>query len=290
LALLLLAAPATSHAANLFLANEGLNIIEEINSSGGEMGPFASSGLSSPVGLAFDSAGSLYVGNNGNSTIVKFTSMGGVLSSNGTVFTSSNLGGPEGMAFDSAGNLYVANDNGNIVKFTSTGGVLSSSGTVIANVGSGAGGLAFDANGNLYVAIESGYGSNASIEKFTLSGGVWTSAGAFGNSASLLSFPLGLAFDSAGNLYVGDQGNSDIVKFNPSGTGAVFSTDVDGPWGLAFDSAGNLYEADNWDNDIEKFPLVGGVLSSNASVFTSSLGGGQTPLHRPTWPFRPGRV
>ena len=90
--------------------------------------------MNSPRGLAFDSAGNLYVSNaanagTGNNTIEKFTP-GGV----GSLFASSGLSTPEGLAFDSAGNLYASNiGNGNptIEKFNSTGtdlGVFASSG------------------------------------------------------------------------------------------------------------------------------------------------------------------
>src|SRR5437870_2761360 len=68
----------------------------------------------------------LYVSNQGNNTIKRFTS-GGV----GSVFASSGLRNPEGIAFDSSGNLYAANyGNNTIEKFNSGGGgsVFSSSG------------------------------------------------------------------------------------------------------------------------------------------------------------------
>jgi uncharacterized repeat protein (TIGR03803 family)/T5SS/PEP-CTERM-associated repeat protein len=264
-ALLLLAALGTSRAGNLFVANYGNNTIEEYSSTGTDLGSFASSGLNCPVGVAFDTNGNLYVADDCNNTIEEYSSTGTDLGS----FTSSGLSGPEGLAFDTNGNLYVANDNGNIVKFTSTGGVLSSGGAVVASVGNNdPQGLAFDTSGNLYVANTAGGSGGAGyIEKFRLVGGVFHSA-AFGNSGSVLNYPVGLAFDSAGNLYVADDGLSDIAKFNSLGAGAVFSTDVN-PEGLAFDSAGNLYEADDSGN-IVKFSSTGGVLNSAGTVFASS--------------------
>lgn len=100
----------------------------------------------------------LYLSNNSDSTIMKFTS-GGVAS----VFASSGLDQPRGLAFDSAGNLYAANlGAGTIEKFT-PGGV----GSVFA--GSGLNrtfGLAFDSAGSLYAANLIG----GTIEKFTPGG------------------------------------------------------------------------------------------------------------------------
>ena len=78
--------------------------------------------------------------------------------------------------------------------------------------------------------------------------------------------PIGLAFDSAGNLYAANYGANTIEKFTPGGVGSVFAnTGLNSPIGLAFDSAGNLYAANYGANTIEKF-TPGGV----GSVFASS--------------------
>jgi DNA-binding beta-propeller fold protein YncE len=64
----------------LYVANTGNNTIVKFT-SGGVASVFANSGLDNPVGLAFDSAGNLYVANAGNSnTIMKFTPSGGKVS------------------------------------------------------------------------------------------------------------------------------------------------------------------------------------------------------------------
>ena len=78
------------------------------------------SGLNSPVDLAFDSAGNLFVADAGTScgsgAIYKFTPAGVR-----TTFAS-GLSAPVGLAFDSAGNLFVADAaSGAIYKFTPTG-------------------------------------------------------------------------------------------------------------------------------------------------------------------------
>lgn len=83
---------------------------------------FASTGGNDPQGLAFDSAGNLYVAYGGTSTIERFSPDGADLG----IFASSGLLGPAGLAFDSVGNLYVANfgslDNtGYIERFTPDG-------------------------------------------------------------------------------------------------------------------------------------------------------------------------
>jgi len=67
---------------------------------------FADTGFDTAYGLAFDSAGNLYVSKFRSSTIEKFSSDG----TNLGVFASTGLSSPHGMIFDRAGNLYVANN------------------------------------------------------------------------------------------------------------------------------------------------------------------------------------
>ena len=65
-----------------------------------------------------------------------------------------------------------------------------------------------------------------------------------------LSDPDGLAFDSAGNLFVaefgeinGGPGTGRIYKFTPDGVRTTFASGLFEPQGLAFDRAGNLFVA-----------------------------------------------
>jgi DNA-binding beta-propeller fold protein YncE len=87
---------------------------------------FASTGLDSPEGLAFDSAGNLYVANADYNTIEKFGT-----NSVGSVFASTGMDSPKGLAFDSAGNLYVAEPLSNTIEEFGTNGV----GSVFASTG-----------------------------------------------------------------------------------------------------------------------------------------------------------
>lgn len=83
--------------AQISKANVLGNTIEKFT-PGGVGSVFASSGLSSPTGLAFDSAENLYAAN-GDSTVEKFTPEGV-----GSLFASSGLSSPEYLAFtDDAG-------------------------------------------------------------------------------------------------------------------------------------------------------------------------------------------
>ena len=203
--------------------------------TGASLGSFAS-GLNNARGLAFDTAGNLYVANGGDGTILEFTPGG-----SRSVFAS-GLNSPCGLSFDAAGNLYTT-DGTKIRRFT-PGGVGSVFATPLAWLGSPSTprGLALDAAGNLYMADE-WYGA---IDKFTSTG----AASIFGYDANV----MGLAFDHAGNLYASALYGSAVVKFTPGGAKSVFAwTDLNYPGGMVFDSAGNLYVADYYGSRIEKF-------------------------------------
>src|SRR5208282_3254014 len=86
--------------------------------------------------------------------------------------------------------------------------------------------------------------------------------------ASGLPNPNGLAFDSAGNLFVsclgGQAGTQIIVKITPSGVQSTFASGLYYPYALAFNSAGDLFEADQNSGNIYEF-TPGGTRSTFAS-------------------------
>src|SRR5579864_9006418 len=63
-----------------------------------------------------------------------------------------------------------------------------------------------------------------------------SSSGPVVQVATGISVPEGLAFDSAGNLYIASQGSNVIDKLSPSGTLTQFASGFDAPIGIGFDS------------------------------------------------------
>src|SRR5947208_16997931 len=92
------------------------------------------------------------------------------------------------------------------------------------------------AGGDLYLADT----NNGTIEQATaIQGG--SSAGDFATS---LKSPYGLAFDSAGYLYV-DEGNPGVItKIAPDGSKTTFANEPGRLNGMAFAPNGNLFVAD----------------------------------------------
>jgi sugar lactone lactonase YvrE len=151
-------------------------------------------------------------------------------------------------------------------------------------------GGAVDSAGNLYIADW----GNARIRKVS-NGTVTTVAGngteGYGGdngpaTSAELSYPIGVAVDSAGNLYVADTYNQRIRKISNGvittvagvGTagfsgdnGAATSAQLNYPYGVAVDSSGNLYIADYGNNRIRK--VSNGVITTVAGTGTAGFAG-----------------
>jgi sugar lactone lactonase YvrE len=228
------------------------------------------SGLSWPRGVAFDSAGNLFVGTssvNGSASqgsVVKITP-DGVQSTFATMDCCDTF--PSGLAFDSGGNIFVNvlhTSSFEIDKFTPDG-VQSTFADPPGVIGFG---LAFDSAGNLCTGVNFESGP-AQIWKYLPDGTPSVFATASSPSYSFND----LAFDRFGNLFVSagnGLGQCLIVMYAPNGTESTFATGINSVRGLAFDNAGNLFVADVLGGNILKF-TVGGTMT----VFASGIAGPQ---------------
>lgn len=305
---------------NLYVADTNNYTIRKITPSGVVTTLAGSAGLvgntngtgsaarfNTPMGITVDSSGNLYVADYGGHTIRKITS-GGVVSTlagTGGAFGSTNATGssarfnnPQGVAVDSSGNVFVT-DTGNVLirKITSLGVVTTFAGTASSTGstdGTGAAarfnslaGITIDTSGNLYIGD---YG-NRIVRKVTSAAVVTTLAGTAGltggvdgtGSAALFYLPAGVAVSSSGDVYVVDQGNSNIRKITSSGVvttfaGSYTAGNSDGigvaarfslPSSMAMDSSKNLYVSDTGNNTIRKI-TPSGVVTTLAGLAGSS--------------------
>ncbi len=155
--------------------------------------------------------------------------------------------------------------------------------------------VAVDAAGNIYVAD---YGNDL-IRKITPAGLVSTLAGTgvqgdINATGALASFnrPSGVAVDANGNVYVADQGNSQIREITPAGVvttlaggdttgttnGPGASATFFNPTGVAVDPKGNVYVADAGNNLI-RLINTSGIVSTYAGSVTDTT---QSIFNNPT--------
>jgi sugar lactone lactonase YvrE len=244
-----------------------------------------------PSGVAVDGTGNVFVADTGNNTIRKITPAGVVTTIVGTPGTAGSVDGtgpaasfssPYGVAVDSSDNVYVTDTaNGTIRKITSanvSSTIAGSAGVYGSADGTGTAiqfnnpvGIAIDSSGNLYVTDT----GNNTVRKIT-SGGVSTTIagnpGVAGDTDgigvfALFNSPRGIAFDSAGNIYVADSQNSTIRKVtssgvvttlagspgnfaNATGTGAAALFDV--PFGVAVTSTDTVFVSTELGYTIEQ--------------------------------------
>ena len=309
-------------AGNLYVADTGNNRVRRISSDGriatvaglgtyrsdsGDGGPAIESPLYAPSGVAVDPAGNLYIAD--RLSIRKVSPDGKIATLAGCPACGSSARAV--LALDAAGNLYLASSN-RAWKISPAGAVAAIAGSPLWVGGySGEGGPATDAvlgsiagiavsaKGELYLTDM----LNSSIFRIAADATIHT-------FTSGLPGPVGLAFDTAGNLYVSElgpwesdysSGTSHIlgharrlrrIAANGSittvaGAGAVeYSGDggpstaaqLNAPWGIAADSRGNVYIGDSGNDTVRKVAPNGVIatVAGNASRGYSGDGAAAT--------------
>jgi uncharacterized protein (TIGR03437 family) len=313
---------AADNAGNFYVSDTGNNVVRKVakggtittiagNGSagnGGDGGAGTSAQLASPMGLAVDTSGNLYISDSLNAKVRKVS--GGVISTvagngtpgfggDGAAASSAQINTPLGIAVDGAGNLYIADFSNNRVRKVSTGGTI----TTVAGSGnagySGDGGpainaqlntptaVALDGSGNLYIAdagnnvirLVSPGGSISTIAGNGTAG--YSGDGGPALQAQLIS-PRAIAVDSVGNILIADGSTVIRQVVYPTGTiltvggtgtrgysgdgGLALSAQVNGPTAVALDPTGNLYVADTNNNAVRLLGFAGSGISVGAVV------------------------
>lgn len=227
---------AVDGAGNLFFADGNSEAIRKI-SPGGMMTAVTASGPGVMI-LAVDGADDLFLGGFGKDDIIREVSPDGTIrtvagtssggfSGDGGSATSAQLSEVWGVAVDTAGTLFIADSRNNRIRKVTPDGIITTIAGNGTNGFSGDGGSAIDAQ---------------------------------------LSFPIDVAVDGKGNLFIADYNNDRIREVSAngiittiggdgeqgySGDGApAIMASLSGPTAIAVDGAGNVFVDDSGNNAI----------------------------------------
>jgi hypothetical protein len=252
-------------AGNLYIVDNGNNLVRKVNTLGiittvvgdttgantgtnngysGDGGQATSAKLNSPIGIALDNIGNLYIADQNNNRIRKINTLGIIstivgngiqgFSGDGGIATSAQIDNPQGLVFDAVGNMFIADYGNDRVRKVSTVGIIST----------------FAGNGT---CCSLGDGGQA--------------------TAAELFYPTGITCDTEDNVYIADRNNKRIRKVNTLGIistiagngilgysgdgGQATVAEIADPTGVAFDDTGNMYIADYYNSRIRKVTNVG---------------------------------
>ncbi|HEX7808735.1 MAG TPA: hypothetical protein VF608_08420, partial [Thermoanaerobaculia bacterium] len=245
----------------------------------------------SPMGLAADAAGNLYIADTSNHVVRKITPAGEVMTLAGVSTAAGSVDGrgaaarfftPMGIAVDATGNVYIADYVDHTIRKITPSGMVTTlagfSGQFGTTDGSGSAArfrhpssIAVDGSGNVFVADY----WNHTIRKITPAGDVSTFAGLAETpgtgdgtgSGARFYYPTGLAIAPGGDLYVTEELTHRIRKIstaavvttvagvdggrgNADGTGSAAR--FDGPSGLTVDATGTVFIADSGNHMVRR--------------------------------------
>ncbi len=246
---------AVDGAGNLFIADSSNNRVVKVPGNGGAQITVLATGLNDPVGVAVDGTGNVFIADYGNNRVVKLQ------------YNAVNLGGvnvcPAGQntpapcsqtatlsytvnAAATIGSVNVVTQGAPNLDFTlgsttCTGTqTAGSSCTVTVKFAPTVAGLRagavqiVDGSGNV-LATTPVYGTGEGPQ-IAFDSGAPPTVLATGPSVF-----LGVAVDGAGNAYVVDSGNNQVVKIAPDGVQTPLITGLILPWNVAVDGAGDVF-------------------------------------------------
>jgi uncharacterized protein (TIGR03437 family) len=273
--------------------------------------------LSSIRAVCVDGSGNIYLG--GGSSVVRISPSGSVARvagggnfrqfAEGSPALASYLSAPRGLALDPNGDVYFAETMERRVRrldpsgrlFTVAGGGASAdSGPALEAALSAPLALLRTSDGLLHIADSLGHRVRTLRPAGTISTLAGTGRAGFGGDGltaryAALSLPSGLAMDSAGNIFISDQGNLRVRRIDPQGRittvagsgvrgyfgdgGPALEAQLNFPGALAADAHGYLYIADSGNNVIRRVSPAG-IITTYAGSGSRGYGGDGGPATR----------
>ena len=267
------------------------------------------------AGFVIDTNGNLFIADSYNQRIRKVGTNGIVttVAGNGNygyfgdsgAATNAKLNFPFGVTVDATGNLFIADTDNNRIRKVGANGIITTLAGNGTNGYSGDGGTAtnaelyepngvtVDATGNLFIADT----INFRIREVSTNGIITTVAGngQFGYSGDGIAatnaefaYPMGVAVDATGNLFIADLQNNRIRKVGTNqiitmvagnGTagysgddGAATNAELNYPNAVFVDAFGNLFIAD-YNNNVIREVGTNGIITTIAGNGTEGYSG-----------------
>jgi sugar lactone lactonase YvrE len=295
------------------IAARAQNTITTVAGGGPNNVPALSASVGLPVGVAQDSNLNLYIADKNGNNVYMINSSGTLTIFAGTgspgysgdtgLATAAQLNGPTGVFVDANNNVFIADSGNNVIREVAATTLIIT--TVAGNQALGAGfsgdagaatsaqlnnpnSIYVDANEDIFIA-DSGNQVIREVVGTTIKtiAGTHGVAGFGGNgglaTAAVLHNPLSVSLDSAGNIYIADQGNNeireivkatgDIQNFAGSPTGVAGATGdnglatsalLHGPSAIFVDANNNVFIADTGNDEIREVASVNGNITDVA--------------------------
>jgi sugar lactone lactonase YvrE len=220
-----------------------------------------------PSGLAFDSAGRMYIADRFNNRIVRMNDMAGGA---WTTFGSQGSGGgqfsnPMSITIDGNDHIYISDySNHRIVRINDM------SGSGWATLGSpqinlaGATSIALDKVNRLYIT-DAPACSIVRVDDIT--GANFVSLGTQGTGMNQFGGPIGVSVDSAGKIYVVDMDvahgsqNNRAIRMDDMTGGNWVSHEISGgsPYSIALDDTNRIYITDRYSRRLARWDDINGT-------------------------------